>query len=134
MLAFSPAGTVGDNVMKITSNTRRISINGVTLMSARGSILRRFFFIVSPNSECSRDSDRQDFVPEKLLIGVAEPACAAVMPGLQTIPHHRVRSGGRTTSLTISAFRGLYAITDPRGESILDTTNAISSALAYLRK
>src|SRR5262245_16019589 len=67
MLAFSPAGTVGDNVMKITSNTRRISINGVTLMSARGSILRRFFFIVSPNSECSRDSDRQDFVPEKLL-------------------------------------------------------------------
>src|SRR5262245_44282750 len=32
--------------MKITSNTSRMSINGVTLMSALGSILLRFFFMV----------------------------------------------------------------------------------------
>src|SRR5215475_3426319 len=48
----------------------------------------------------------------------------------QAMRHQRVNSGGRTMSLTISAFRGLYAITDPRGESILDTTSATSSALA----
>src|SRR6266516_6240280 len=43
--AFRPVRSVGLMVMKITSKTRRMSINGVMLMSARGSILRRFFFM-----------------------------------------------------------------------------------------
>src|SRR5215831_10628674 len=46
--ASSPVGIVGLIVMKITSKTSRMSMNGVTLMSALGSILRRLFFMVSP--------------------------------------------------------------------------------------
>src|SRR5262249_57635886 len=82
MLAFSPAGTVGESVMKITSNTRRISINGVTLMSARGSILRRFFFIVSPKANVLETPTGRTLFRRRYLIGVGQRAYVAVMPGI----------------------------------------------------
>src|SRR5437879_3628729 len=51
-------------VMKITSNTRRMSMNGVTLISARGSILRRFFFkLLLRVVVVITDSKRGGFVP-----------------------------------------------------------------------
>src|SRR3989442_13960157 len=62
--AFRPVRAVGLMVMKITSNTRRMSMNGVTLISARGSILRRFFFkLLLRVVVVITDSKRGGFVP-----------------------------------------------------------------------
>jgi hypothetical protein len=46
--ALRPVRVSGVIAMKITSSTRRMSMNGVTLMSDRGRILQRIFFIASP--------------------------------------------------------------------------------------
>src|SRR5262245_29705069 len=46
--ASSPFGVNGVIVMKITSSTSRISINGVTLISALAEIFFFTFFIVVP--------------------------------------------------------------------------------------
>src|SRR5438094_5239873 len=73
--AFRPVRVVGPMVMKITSNTRRMSMNGVTLMSAQGSILRRLFFIglvFSIASLVITDSMRDGFVPR-------DSACEAAL-------------------------------------------------------
>src|SRR5262249_45824222 len=53
MFALIPVRVAGAIVMKITSSTRRMSMNGVTLMSARGSILLFLFFIDSPQTRYS---------------------------------------------------------------------------------
>src|SRR5437867_2053769 len=45
---FNPAGVDGVIVMKITSNTSRMSINGVTLISDLGDGLCWRFFILPP--------------------------------------------------------------------------------------
>src|SRR3989442_6091338 len=64
--AFRPVRAVGLMVMKITSKTRRMSMNGVTLMSARGSILRRFFFMLLLHRLAAiTDSTQDGFVPRK---------------------------------------------------------------------
>src|SRR5438094_10679241 len=68
--AFRPVRAVGLMVMKITSNTRRMSMNGVTLMSARGSILRRFFFMLLLRVVLViTDSKRSRFVPQDTKAG-----------------------------------------------------------------